>query len=111
SRSRGAVHRRGGTFRSPGSQDLQLRQLGDGLEERAAADRDELLSTDPSELLGTGFAVAPAESLRRQRDVAHERVLVRERARGEDVQETVPLDSCERVVQAGGRLERNTCVA
>ena len=40
-----------------------------------------------------------------------ERVLVRERARGDDIQEAVPLVGCQRMVQAGRRLERNPRVA
>jgi len=43
--------------------------------------------------------------------MALERVLVLERARGEHVQEAVPPIGCQRMVQAGSRLERNTRVA
>ena len=89
----------------------ELLQVGNGLEEGAAPDRDELLTADPRELVRSRLATAPAEATRRELHLVLERAGVRERAGGEHVQEAVPPVGRERVVQAGGRLERNARVA
>ena len=89
----------------------ELLQVGDRLEEGAAADRDELLAADSFELVRSRLAVAPAEAARGRAPRPPRARRVRERTRGEHVQEAVPPLGRERVVQAGGRLERDARVA
>ena len=62
-----------GTCRSPGSQDPELPEVVDRLEEGAAADRDELLAADALELVRAGDAIAPAQRVRLEPDVLRQR--------------------------------------
>ena len=64
--SRDAARRRAGMCRSPGSQDPEILQVLDRLEEGAAADRDQLLAADARELVRARLAVAPVERRRRR---------------------------------------------
>src|SRR5205823_2070456 len=89
------------------SEDPQRAQLGDGLGERARADRVEQLAPNLRAPLRVRDASDSSERLGVEGDLARrqDRFLVAEDARREQVQEAVLAAGRQRVVQAGRRLE------